>query len=695
MTTRKGTQRGPLMKARSKRKNSILLGSLIVSLCGLYTILQLDNLQNFQVCDEVKDHTELASSQADDQLIELGLTPREIVSMRNIRTNSHRKLHGRFLHITDIHPDRFYEENASIDNLCHPDNEQSKHQNNRGKDQLSSLAPRFGKAMSGCDAPVDLMEYTLKWINETLRDHIDFVIWTGDNIRHDNDRQIPRTESQIFEMNEIVSGKFRDIFENKRTADPRDFDIEIVPSLGNNDVFPHNMFSLGPTLQTREMFKIWDVFIPQEQRRWFDRGVTYLKEVIPGKLAVISINTLYLYKANPLVDNCNSKKEPGYQLLLWLGYTLEELRQRNMKVWLSGHVPPILKNFDKSCYDKFTLWTHEYRDIIVGGVYGHMNMDHFIPIDGEQARRDLETLEDETFWFDELNEKQKPLDIYNYAEAASEAHMMGAKPVNKVSYMTKVKEEYYETIQKELKLAYTQENIYDEEEEEITESDDSIDLLLGKKKKKKGNKRKKGRNPTKDEIYEKYSIVNIAGSVIPTFNPSFRIWEYNISGINEETSINQNYQPWDEFFADLEVKIDNELSSSDPNENSMNIMKGKKGGKKKPDKTIPRRKPSEYPLGPAYVEQLFSPTKFIEYYADLDQINKDYLSLLQDGKDKNRAADEAFKFQVEYTSDDKPYSMKSLLVKDFLNVAVELCDDSTEWTTFLDRAFISSGYSDD
>jgi len=691
MAVRKEVQKRPIMKTRSKRKNTILLGSLIVSLCGLYTFLQLDKLPNFKTIDAGKNNTELPLGQLDNKLIELGLTTRDPINIRNIRTNSQRRLHGRFLHITDIHPDRFYEENAPIKNLCHPDTEESNLQNGGKNDWSSSLAPRFGKAMSGCDASVDLMEYTLKWINETLRGHIDFVIWTGDNIRHDNDRQIPRTESQIFEMNEIVSGKFRDIFENKRTADPRDFDIEVVPSLGNNDVFPHNMFSLGPTLQTREMFKIWDVFIPQEQRRWFDRGVTYLKEVIPGKLAVISINTLYLYKANPLVDNCNSKKEPGYQLLLWLGYTLEELRQRNMKVWLSGHVPPIPKNFDKSCYDKFTLWTHEYRDIIVGGVYGHMNMDHFIPIDGEKARRDLESLKDENFWFDELNEKQQPLDIYQYAEAASEAHLMGAKPVNKVSYMNTVKEEYYEGIQKELELASSTENPFDEDQEENTNSDIPADAMKGKKK----HKKKKGNKPTKDEIYEKYSIVNIAGSVIPTFNPSFRIWEYNISGINNEVLTTEDYKPWDDFFADLEIKIDNELSSSDSSGNSMNIMKGKKGGRKKPDKTIPKKKPAECPLGPAYTEQLFSPTKFIEYYADLEQINKNYLSLLKDGKNKDEAAAEAFKFQVEYTSDDKPYSMKSLLVKDYLNVAVEFCDDSTEWTKFFDRAFISSGYSEE
>ena len=196
------------------------------------------------------------------------------------------------------------------------------------------------------------------------------LFWTGDNVRHDNDRKIPRTEMQILEMNDQISRKMQRVFSDPNSDNPRDFDVTLIPSIGNNDVFPHNMFALGPTLQTREYYRIWDNVIPQEQQRTFYRGACFVTEVIPGRLAVLSINTLYLYKANPLVDNCDSKKQPGYQLLAWLGSVLEELRQRDVKVWLSGHVPPIEKNFADSCYDKFTLWTHEYRDIIIGGLYG-------------------------------------------------------------------------------------------------------------------------------------------------------------------------------------------------------------------------------------------------------------------------------------------------------------------------------------
>lgn len=378
----------------------------------------------------------------DIEFTRLGLTPREPVIIKDVKTGKERKLHGRFLHITDIHPDPYYVEGSSIDAVCHTGKPSKK----------KDVAPKFGKAMSGCDSPVILMEETLRWIKENLRDKIDFVIWTGDNIRHDNDRKHPRTEAQIFDMNNIVADKMTELFSAGNEEDPRDFDVSVIPSLGNNDVFPHNMFALGPTLQTREYYRIWKNFVPQQQQRTFDRSASFLTEVIPGKLAVLSINTLYLFKANPLVDNCNSKKEPGYQLLLWFGYVLEELRSRGMKVWLSGHVPPIAKNFDQSCYDKFTLWTHEYRDIIIGGLYGHMNIDHFIPTDGKKARKSLlKAMEQSTRvqQGEDSNEEEEETElnrILDHAMAAKEVFLMGAKPSNKEAYMNTVRDTYYRKV---------------------------------------------------------------------------------------------------------------------------------------------------------------------------------------------------------------------------------------------------------
>ncbi|CAI5055254.1 ANL_HP_G0149810.mRNA.1.CDS.1 [Saccharomyces cerevisiae] len=531
--------------------------------------------------------------------------------------------------------------------------------------------------MSGCDSPVILMEETLRWIKENLRDKIDFVIWTGDNIRHDNDRKHPRTEAQIFDMNNIVADKMTEVFSAGNEEDPRDFDVSVIPSLGNNDVFPHNMFALGPTLQTREYYRIWKNFVPQQQQRTFDRSASFLTEVIPGKLAVLSINTLYLFKANPLVDNCNSKKEPGYQLLLWFGYVLEELRSRGMKVWLSGHVPPIAKNFDQSCYDKFTLWTHEYRDIIIGGLYGHMNIDHFIPTDGKKARKSLlKAMEQSTRvqQGEDSNEEDEETElnrILDHAMAAKEVFLMGAKPSNKEAYMNTVRDTYYRKVWNKLERV-DEKNVENE-----------------KKKKEKKDKKKK-KPITRKELIERYSIVNIGGSVIPTFNPSFRIWEYNITDIvNDSNFAVSEYKPWDEFFESLNKIMEDSLLEGEMDSSNIEVgINREKMGEKKNDKTMPIEMPDKYELGPAYVPQLFTPTRFVQFYADLEKINQELHNSFVESKD-------IFRYEVEYTSDEKPYSMDSLTVGSYLDLAGRLYENKPAWEKYVEWSFASSGYKDD
>lgn len=614
----------------------------------------------------------------------LGLTPQRPVKL--LGNHRSKVLHGRFLHLTDMHPDEFYKVGANIeDNSCH-----------RGKPGKGSAgASKYGDAMLGCDSPMILMNQTLEWVKTHLRDKIDFVVWTGDNIRHDNDRKIPRTEMEIFDMNTRVANLFHDIFHGD-ALDPRHYDVPVVPSLGNNDVYPHNLFAPGPTLQTRELWNIWQNFISEEQLHIFQRGSYYFTEVVPNKLAVLSINTLYLFKSNPLVDNCDNRKDPGFKLFQWLGVTLDELRERNMKVWLSGHVPPIPKNYDITCYRKFVMWLHEYRDIIVGGVYGHMNIDHFIPVDAKKAYKSYqdslirqgfeidgqfahildEALEDDEAEFDIDLEHQYLNMGFNVSEhdlnvaiAAKEAHAMGGVPSNKEAYMDSVRETFY------------------------------VDV--------KGLK-KSGQHS------DRYAITNVAASVIPTFNPGFRVWEYNITGIEESLSLKA--KPWTQFFAELDAMISlddqNDDDDYDDLEDDFVEIEKRKNKKKKnkgPDISLPKPMPEGATLGPGYTPQTFSPLRFVQYYLDLKSVNEET---------------KPFDYEVEYTSDGHPYKLESLLVDDYVSLARKLgkpikkpktkssetasneydSDNLDElqnkksldelWKTYVKHAFVSSGYHD-
>lgn len=649
-----------------------------------------------------------------DELSRLGLTPKDYVTV--ISEDGELVVKGRFIHLTDIHPDDYYVAGSDIDEMCHGE-----------KSKNGKKASKYGDAVLGCDSPPALMYETIDWIKENLKDKVDFMIWTGDNVRHDNDRNYPRSESQIFAMNNNVSDLLYDTFKSSNTSNPRLMDVELIPSLGNNDVYPHNLFAPGPTLQTRELFQIWKSFVPQNQLNVFNRGAYFFKEVIPGQLAVLSINTLYLFQSNPLVDNCDNKKEPGYLLFNWLGNVLAEMRERNMKVWLSGHVPPNEKNYDISCLRKYIVWVHEYRDVIIGGLYGHMNIDHFIPSDSVAAYKSInedlgmkfeeesykierrEDDEEEDSDSDSDDEETVALGTSNYWQVFNSKfdkdfmRVQGGVPKNKVRYMDGLRE----------------------------------DLYAGIKRRKKS-----GKNG------ERYSIANVGASVIPTFNPGIRVYEYNIKGLGDQKKV---VKSWDKFFKELnkgfsvnfedenveetnggkkwlsaikesvggqngfsiiEEKIRGRQEFSDSEESDINeestesqeannkdenkftntiikewianikgkfnnirdkkdltnILRGKKG--------FPPKMPGSAKLGPGYVSQLFTPERYVQYYVDLKKANK---------KDK-------VEYEIEYKSEE--YGMKDLTVGEYLRLGRDLKKNKKKWKLFVKHAFISSGYEE-
>lgn len=223
-----------------------------------------------------------------------------------------------------------------------------------------------------------MINATFKWIEDNLKNEIDFIIWTGDSARHDNDEEIPRTEKEVHKLNTMIADKFFDVFskpDNINDTDPsNDLLIPIIPSLGNNDFLPHNILRKGPNNVLRSFSQTWRKFIPEEQRHGFEQGGSFFVEVIPNKLAVFSLNTMYFFSSNAAVDGCESKSDPGYHTMEWLRIQLQFMRKRGVKAILTGHVPPARTpgkmSWDETCWQKYALWSERYRDVIVGSVYG-------------------------------------------------------------------------------------------------------------------------------------------------------------------------------------------------------------------------------------------------------------------------------------------------------------------------------------
>jgi endopolyphosphatase len=95
-----------------------------------------------------------------------------------------------------------------------------------------------------CDAPTRLIDYSFEFLRQLVQANPpDFVIWTGDNARHDSDPLIKRTKEEVLGLNWRVAQYVSDVFGPSPSASAN---IPVIPSIGNNDVSPHNFLAAGP-----------------------------------------------------------------------------------------------------------------------------------------------------------------------------------------------------------------------------------------------------------------------------------------------------------------------------------------------------------------------------------------------------------------------------------------------------------------
>jgi len=582
---------------------------------------------------------------------QIPLVAQNVPDQQVIRVDNKRKLQGRFLQITDFHPDRFYQVHSGTDedSACH-----------RGH----GPAGIYGAETSECDSPIALVNKTMEWIAKELKDKVDFVIWTGDSARHDNDEQFPRTEEQVLGLNKFMVHKMAEVFGkhdgDEDDEDPNnDFQIPIVPNLGNNDILPHNILAKGPNKWTRSYSRIWKQFIPEAQQHSFQQGGWFYVEVIPHQLAVFSLNTLYFFGSNAAADGCAAKHEPGYQQMEWLRIQLQFMRDRGMKAILIGHVPPVRQeaktSWDETCWQKYTLFLNKYRDIIVSSHYGHFNYDHFMFQDFKDLKKSTK------------KGRMKP-------SIQSAALDDDASTLVKSDYFVQLREQWS-----------------DLPEPPKTKSSSWLDIVLGRKKDKKDKKerKKKEKKYLKEiggEYTERFAATFVGASVVPNLFPTMRVFEYNTTGLDKQS---ENIP--------LPASFDYDLGDVEE------YGKRKKKHKKKNKKikfTVPDGPSKTAPPGPAYSPQTLSLLKYTQYFANLTYINNDFSShsdedeadgnKWKEGKHKGKKPHEhkpnPKKFQYEElydTQDDKVYHLKDLTVPSLIDLARRIGnfvaeDDSVE-----------------
>lgn len=521
------------------------------------------------------------------------------------------------------------------------------------------------------------------------------MLWTGDSARHDNDERIPRTASEIIELNKVLAAKFIEVFEDSGAA--RGLSIPVIPTIGNNDIMPHNIFREAPNRWTRKFTEVWSEFIPEAQRHTFEEGGWFSAELVPNKLAALSLNTMYFYESNSAVDGCAMPSEPGFEHMEWLRVQLEILRQRGMKAILIGHVPPARsgskRSWDESCWQKYTLFMNRFRDVVVGSVYGHMNVDHFMLQDSH--------------------------DVDIVAASEDSPSDPGFSVQSRTDYLASLREEWD-----------SMPSPPGGDSSDILFSDDwNLDAL--------GKKERRFLKKIGGPYAERYSVSLVSPSVVPNYFPTLRVVEYNTTGL-EDIKLWADTAYTDHSFESLdwaEVKR-NSLDHVDDvgNADQQGKKKKKHKKKKKPNFKIPDQ-PSKTDLpGPAYSNQPLTWLRYAQYYANLTDIYETAAApeIQEEGSPTVEAENKPIKidlYQIEYdTRDDGIYSMRDLTVRSYFQLAKRIAsknpradsltsdsdadhDDENEspdtninntkpknktkkprinhlWRTFLDRAFV-------
>lgn len=683
-----------------------------------------------------------------------------------------RPLKGRFLHITGKVPRSLshalheYLQNVDISKHVdfHPDphfKTYSSTESNAACHRKHGPAGYYGAETSACDSPYALVNATLDWIKHNVADHIDFVVWTGDSARHDNDEKLPRSQEEVISQNEFMVQKMTEVFGSGEVhEDPtKAFKIPVVPTFGNNDIMPHNILLRGPNKWTVKYTDLWRGFIPEAQRHQFQQGGWFSVEVIPGKLAVLSLNTLYVYwkpgdktftnpwnsyffSSNSGVDGCAKKKEPGYEQFEWLRIQLQIMRDRGMSAILIGHVPPARTNskesWEETCWQKYTLWERQYRDVIVASLFGHMNIDHFMLQDYHHVKKGTKKglMKASNISAEHAAPPRGLLTDGEVTVASASDYLIDlrsrwSKLPSPPSKGTKKRLSLAKYINKEGGDDEYGDEFQDEDEEEA-ENEPSlsfwqkiISIQAKPQKTPKDRTKKSFLHKIGGPYAERYSVSLVSPSVVPNYLPTIRIFEYNITGLENfadspiltrETS----GESLDRFSTDLDEDLpDQDQDFSDFSDDTTYLRKiksilkrrhkrNKKDSLKKSKKykfKVPKGPSKSSPPGPAYSPQTLTFTGYTQYFANLTHINNDFveetqtlndgsprtifgLQIGEDGsieqmrwkegkhgkhqgkKPRPKPHPKKFKFEIEYnTKTDEIYRLKDLTVRSYVDLA--------------------------
>lgn len=321
----------------------------------------------------------------------------------------------------------------------------------------------------------------------------------------------------------------------------------------------------------------------------------------------------------------------------WLRIQLKIMRDRGMKAMLMGHVPPARvdskESWDETCWQKYTLWVQQYRDVIVGSLYGHMNIDHFM-------LQDFEQIDDHTKKGDMAAQtRTKALDGEIRLLEDGEVTVASAS-----DYLLSLRD-FWARLPSPLagsnRKLQTKSESWDEEEEDKEDETSIWDWLISKvsssrKHKKTGKSaKKKYLEKIGGKYAQRYSASLVSPSVVPNYYPTLRIIEYNITGLEHLHVQGSPGRTSSNLPSDQEPFVSHEFSDDERYKREVETFITRKEKQKKKEKAakhskkfrfkVPEGPSKSAPPGPAYSPQVFTWTRYTQYFANLTRINNDFV----------------------------------------------------------------------
>ncbi|XP_063872462.1 sphingomyelin phosphodiesterase-like [Scylla paramamosain] len=290
------------------------------------------------------------------------------------------------LHLADIHMDPYYRSGTNAvcpDDLCC--REES------GVAESPEAEAWYWGDYRHCGTPPYMLEDLFIHASTTHPD-IDYIVWTGDAVPHNEWSTSPEYNVEIVrEVNSMIQKYFPE--------------APVFPVVGNHEMSPLDQFpepgkapeQFAADWLYEGLASQWSSLVPDLDLTTVKHAAYYSVLLRPG-FRIISFNSMFGYSNNMwLVAN---SQDPASELA-WLEGELNKAEAAGELVHLLGHVPPGILVAERTWSREYNRIVVRYENIIRGQFFGHTHYDEFeVFHDGERPMGVAYIAPSQTPWFD-------------------------------------------------------------------------------------------------------------------------------------------------------------------------------------------------------------------------------------------------------------------------------------------------------